>query len=61
MNRLIDTGLEAPSPATSAQVTLALQAVLPMHCVLSRPEDTRPYECDGLSRSEERRVGKELG
>ena len=20
-----------------------------MHCVLSRPEDTRPYECDGLS------------
>ena len=49
MNRLIDTGLEAPSPATPAQVTLALQAVLPMHCVLSRPEDTRPYECDGLS------------
>ena len=49
MNRLIDTGLEAPSPATPAQVTLALQSVLPMHCVLSRPEDTRPYECDGLS------------
>ena len=49
MNRLIDTGLEAPSPATPAQVTLALQSVLPMHCVLSRPEDTRPYECDGVS------------
>ena len=49
MNRLIDTGLEAPSPATPAQVTLALQSILPMHCVLSRPEDTRPYECDGLS------------
>ena len=31
------------------QVTLALQALLPLHCVLSRPEDTRPYECDGLS------------
>ena len=46
---MIDTGLEAPSPATPAQVTLALQSVLPMHCVLSRPEDTRPYECDGLS------------
>mgnify|MGYP003603088612 FL=1 len=26
-----------------------MRAVLPQHCVLSRPEDTRPYECDGLS------------
>ena len=49
MNRLIDTGIEAPTPATAEQVVLALRAVLPMHCVLSRPEDTRPYECDGLS------------
>lgn len=49
MNRLIDTGLDTPGPATALQVTAALQAVLPMHCVLSRSEDTRPYECDGLS------------
>ncbi|OWT55667.1 FAD-linked oxidase C-terminal domain-containing protein [Candidimonas nitroreducens] len=26
-----------------------LKAVLPAHCILSRIEDTRPYECDGLS------------
>ncbi|QGZ41220.1 glycolate oxidase [Pseudoduganella flava] len=30
-------------------VAAALCAVLPPHCVLSRLEDTRPYECDGLS------------
>jgi glycolate oxidase len=27
----------------------ALQAVLPAHAVLSSAEDTRPYECDGLT------------
>ncbi len=27
----------------------ALRAVLPARCVLSEPEDTRPYECDGLA------------
>ena len=26
-----------------------LGAVLPAHAILSEPEDTRPYECDGLS------------
>ena len=31
------------------QVAAALHAVLPAHCVLSDPEDTRPYECDGLA------------
>ncbi len=31
------------------QVVQALLAILPAHCVLSRKEDTRPYECDGLS------------
>ena len=30
-------------------VARALGAVLPPACVLSRLEDTRPYECDGLS------------
>jgi glycolate oxidase len=32
-----------------AQVAAALRARLPERCVLSDPEDTRPYECDGLA------------
>jgi glycolate oxidase len=31
------------------QVANALRARVPAHCVLSDPEDTRPYECDGLA------------
>jgi glycolate oxidase len=31
------------------QVAAALRARLPVGCVLSDPEDTRPYECDGLA------------
>jgi glycolate oxidase len=31
------------------QVAAALCARLPARCVLSDPEDTRPYECDGLA------------
>jgi len=31
------------------QVVHALRKVLPANCVLSSEEDTRPYECDGLS------------
>jgi glycolate oxidase len=31
------------------QVAVALRARLPDGCVLSDPEDTRPYECDGLA------------
>jgi glycolate oxidase len=31
------------------QVAAALRARLPAACVLSEPEDTRPYECDGLA------------
>jgi glycolate oxidase len=27
----------------------ALRALLPAHCILWREEDTRPYECDGLT------------
>src|SRR5690606_20013939 len=27
----------------------ALRQALPAHCILHREEDTRPYECDGLS------------
>ncbi|KFI07419.1 FAD-linked oxidase C-terminal domain-containing protein [Massilia sp. BSC265] len=35
--------------ARREQVTAALRARLPDGCVLSDPEDTRPYECDGLA------------
>ena len=31
------------------EVVAALRAVLPSHCVLFDEEDTRPYECDGLT------------
>jgi len=31
------------------QVVERLRAALPDHCVLYRDEDTRPYECDGLT------------
>jgi glycolate oxidase len=31
------------------QVAAALRAALPERCVLSDPEDTHPYECDGLA------------
>jgi len=37
------------SPARQREVAAALRAVLPAHCVLVDEEDTRPYECDGLS------------
>jgi len=30
-------------------VVAALKKVAPAHCILFREEDTRPYECDGLS------------
>jgi len=36
-------------PGRQLQVAAALQSALPSHCVLWRDEDTRPYECDGLS------------
>lgn len=54
-------GIEAPdSPPPSPQATLgpepdfagfvsSLAADVPPHCILTRPEDTRPFECDGLS------------
>ena len=32
-----------------ARVVEALRAVLPAHAVLHTPEDTTPYECDGLT------------
>ena len=38
-----------PTPQRQAGVAARLRAFLPAHSVLSREEDTRPYECDGLS------------
>jgi len=32
-----------------AEVVQALRAILPAHCLLWNPEDTTPYECDGLT------------
>ena len=36
-------------PERRRQVGRALRAVLPERCILTDPEDTRPYECDGLA------------
>jgi glycolate oxidase len=49
MNAIIDTGLSPLIVPPKEKVVLALRAVVPPHCVLSRDEETRPYECDGLS------------
>ena len=40
--------------ARQADVVRALQAVLPGHALLYTPEDTTPYECDGLTAYRER-------
>jgi len=39
----------APDADRSAAILRALRAVLPAACVLAGDEQTRPYECDGLS------------
>ena len=39
----------AERAARQAEVVRALQAVLPAHALLWQPEDTVPYECDGLT------------
>ncbi len=50
MNSLVETGLaQVQAPYSLQQLVEALSAALPSHCVLFREEDTRPYECDGLS------------
>ncbi|ALM82063.1 FAD-linked oxidase C-terminal domain-containing protein [Bordetella sp. N] len=36
-------------PPAAPDLVAALHAVLPPHCILYREEDTRPFECDGLS------------
>jgi glycolate oxidase len=40
--------------ARQAEVVRALQSVLPGHAILYTPEDTTPYECDGLTAYRER-------
>ncbi len=40
---------QAPDATRSAALVSALRAALPEHCVLAGVEQTRPYECDGLS------------
>ena len=49
MTAVTDSGFAANVSYRPQEVIEALLAVLPAHCVLSRTEDTRPYECDGLS------------
>src|SRR5690606_37103905 len=49
-NSLAEPNLShASQPFSATRVIDALYGVLPAHCVLHREEDTRPYECDGLS------------
>jgi glycolate oxidase len=40
---------ETPTRERQASVAAALRKVLPLECVLSRNEELRPYECDGLT------------
>jgi glycolate oxidase len=50
MNTAIpEAAMLADIAARRAQVSAALHKVLPARAVLSEPEDTRPYECDGLA------------
>lgn len=50
MNAITDGGATARSVVPSQeQIVAALREAVPEHCILYREEDTRPYECDGLS------------
>jgi glycolate oxidase len=40
---------QTPPPERRLAVAAALRVLLPADCVLSRDEELRPYECDGLS------------
>ncbi|MEJ5999765.1 FAD-linked oxidase C-terminal domain-containing protein [Paucibacter soli] len=39
----------SPHPTTQAELVAALRPLLPAHALLWTPEDTTPYECDGLT------------
>ena len=49
MNAPTEIGLDPIATERQVEVVQALRDVLPNYCVLFRKEDTRPYECDGLS------------
>ena len=51
MNDAVPFALSTVSenPVEAHVLIAALQRAVPKHCVLHRTEDTRPYECDGLS------------
>ena len=44
-----DTSEPLQRAERQAQVVRALQSALPAHALLWNPEDTTPYECDGLT------------
>lgn len=55
--RVSESGSPTPEPvlgpvlnsAHLADFLHSLEGVVPEHCILTRTEDTRPFECDGLS------------
>lgn len=50
MNVLFDSAFQHNEFSFSAKrIVDALRKIVPAHCILHREEDTRPYECDGLS------------
>ena len=49
MNAITDGGVAPPSTMARDGVVAALRGAVPDHCILHRQEDTKPYECDGLS------------
>ncbi|SOE48853.1 FAD-linked oxidase C-terminal domain-containing protein [Orrella dioscoreae] len=50
MSAIVETGIAAtPASPTQQELIAALKGILPTHCILHREEETRPYECDGLS------------
>jgi glycolate oxidase len=40
---------QAPDASRKRAVVAALRRILPAHCLLHSDEETRPYECDGLT------------
>src|SRR3970040_2620570 len=47
--RSMNEGFRLLDPVRQVGVVTALRAILPFDAVLYEQEDTKPYECDGLS------------
>ena len=45
----MNEGFRLLDPVRQATAVDALRAILPAEAVLYQEEDTKPYECDGLS------------